>query len=188
MRNRPRSRESEGEVERLPDKISLLLKSGFFIGGLCLLVSAQPAAAQDQATLPRLGGVYGGEYVIDIRGVENGEIIYGPSVETTGGRIVLPRRKGQRIRGTISLGLGLMDFDEPVRRVRVRRSVVKFSGSIRLVIRDQEEEEPFVGKYTAKARVSGGGERVNFRFNASRLNGGFGPGIQVLRGKFKTVR
>lgn len=158
------------------------------LGCFGLLAFVHPASALDQAMLTRLGGVYGGEFTIDQRAVENDEVVEGPTVDATGGRVVLPRRDGQSIRGTISLGLDLLDFRERVKRIRGRGSSAIYAGRLRIHVRSGDGV-PLVGTYSARARIVGDRERLSMRFLVKRPLEGYTPvRTLVMRGKFNTVR
>lgn len=158
------------------------------LGCFGLLACVHSASALDQAMLTRLGGVYGGEFTIDQRAVENDEVVEGPTVDTTGGRVVLPRRNGQSIRGTISVGLDLLDFKERVKRVRKRGSSAIYAGRLRLFVRGGDGV-PLVGVYVARARIVGDRERLSMRFRVKRQLEGYTPvRTLVMRGKFNAVR
>lgn len=160
---------------------------------LCLLslflvpFGSNPVQASDKQPMKRLGGAYRGDY----------DLIYSLRVDDpdsvqpidTGGRVVVPKKKRKRLRGTISLGVGVLDFRQKVKRIRSRRSSATYRG--RLVMKARGSDlPPWVGRFRARSSIKGNETRFKMNLSVlSTIDNGVDPAFSsALTGKFAATR
>lgn len=157
------------------------------LGFLVIFCGLSLAESSDERLLKRLGGACRGNY----------DLIYSLRVDDpdsvqpfdSAGRVVVPKKKGRRLRGTISLGVGVLDFRQKVKRIRMRRSSAVYRGPLVMKAR-ASDLAPWVGRFSARSSIKG--RRKQFKMNLSVLStvdNGVDPAFSsALLGKFTTAR
>ncbi|MDF1862820.1 MAG: hypothetical protein P1U87_21570 [Verrucomicrobiales bacterium] len=159
----------------------------FLLGLFLVPFDSHLTQASDKQLLKRLGGAYRGDY----------DLIYSLRVDDpdsvqpfdSEGRVVVPKKKGKRLRGTISLGVGVLDFRQKVKRIRSRRSSATYRG--RLVMKARGSDlPPWVGRFRARSSIKGGETRFKMNLSVlSTIDNGEDPAISsVLSGKYAGTR
>lgn len=156
------------------------------------ILGASSAFCVDQQLLSDLGGVYDGKYVSGYYElIESGGTTL-PIGKRYQGRLVIPKRKGRKLKGSFVSGAGRLDFSQRVRNIKSNRASAKYRSPLVLTLRKADNPDglpPFVGAFRVKAVRKEYGEFLNMTFwGVQVVDDGGSVRMFKVQGKFRTRR